>query len=51
MILTSTPTTKGASRIEAAWEESDQRFYEVPCPICGGYQTLKWGQVEVGEGR
>jgi phage terminase large subunit GpA-like protein len=45
VIMTSTPTTKGASRIEAAWEESDQRIYEVPCPVCGVFQTLKWGQV------
>jgi phage terminase large subunit GpA-like protein len=45
VILTSTPTTKGASRIEQAWEESDQRRFEVPCPVCGGYQTLKWAQV------
>jgi phage terminase large subunit GpA-like protein len=50
VIVTSTPTTKGASRIEAAWEESDQRFYEVPCPVCGGYQTLKWGQVKWEKG-
>jgi phage terminase large subunit GpA-like protein len=46
VILTSTPTTKGASRIEAAWEESDQRVYQVPCPVCGGYQALAWGQVK-----
>jgi phage terminase large subunit GpA-like protein len=46
IVLTSTPTTKGASRIEAAWEESDQRIYEVPCPICGGHQVLQWGQVK-----
>jgi len=45
IVLTSTPTTKGASRIEAAWEESDQRIFEVPCPDCGGFQVLKWGQV------
>ena len=51
VILTSTPTTKGASRIEAAWEESDQRVYEVPCPVCGGYQALAVGAGQVGEGR
>lgn len=45
ILMTSTPTVKGASRIEAAWEESDQRVYEVPCPVCGGFQTLKWCQV------
>ncbi len=46
IILTSTPTTKGASRIEQAWEESDQRIYKVPCPVCGGYQVLLWGGIK-----
>ena len=46
IILTSTPTTKGASRIEAAWEESDQRVYEVPCPVCGSFQVLLWGGIK-----
>ncbi len=42
---TSTPTVKGVSRIEARFEESDQRRLWCPCPKCGGYQTLKWAQV------
>jgi phage terminase large subunit GpA-like protein len=42
---TSTPTVKGISRIEARFEESDQRRLWCPCPQCGGYQTLKWSQV------
>lgn len=41
--LGSTPTVKGASRIEKAYEESDQRRYYVPCPHCGEYQVLEWG--------
>lgn len=44
--LFSTPTLKGISRIEKAFEESDQRFYYVPCPHCGKYQRLKWAQVK-----
>jgi len=43
--LVSTPTTKGASRIENAFEESDQRFYYVPCPHCGQEQRLQWDRV------
>lgn len=43
--LFSTPTIKGASRIEASYEESDQRRYFVPCPKCGHEQHLKWSQV------
>lgn len=42
-VLTSTPTIKGLSRIERAWETTDQRFYEVPCPHCGEFQKLEWG--------
>jgi len=42
---TSTPTVKGQSRIEARFEESDQRRWFCPCPRCGFEQTLKWAQV------
>ena len=45
IILVSTPTEKNASRIEAAYEESDQRKYFVACPDCGEHQTLKWSSV------
>ena len=43
IVLTSTPTVKGASRIEDAYTASDQRRFFVPCPHCGTYQVLKWG--------
>jgi len=46
IVMVSTPTNKGASRIEAAYEESDQRMYFVPCPDCDHKQTLKWSQVK-----
>lgn len=39
----STPTTKGFSRIEEAYEASDMCRYHVPCPHCGGYQPLEFG--------
>lgn len=42
VILGSTPTLKGVSRIEKAWNESDQRRYHVPCPHCGVMQVLRW---------
>lgn len=41
-ILTSTPTLKGMSRIEEAYNESDRRRFFVPCPACGTMQTLKF---------
>jgi len=45
MILTSTPTVKGASRIEMAYEASDKRRYYVSCPHCDEKQHLKWSQI------
>lgn len=51
IILVSTPTEKGASRIEQAYEESDKRKYFVPCPDCGEKQTLHWANVRWQEGQ
>ena len=45
LVLTSTPTIAGSSRIEAAYEESDQRRYFVPCHDCGNSDYLKWANV------
>jgi phage terminase large subunit GpA-like protein len=45
IILGSTPTVKGVSRIEKAWGESDQRRYFVPCPHCGHKQTIRWESI------
>lgn len=47
----STPTIKGASRIEAAFESSDQRYYNVPCPHCDELQRLVWSQVRWQDGK
>jgi phage terminase large subunit GpA-like protein len=46
IILVSTPTDKGASRIEQAYDESDQRKFFVPCADCGEHQVLAWGHVK-----
>lgn len=51
LILTSTPTIKGLSRIEQAFGQSDQRRYHVPCPHCGEHQVLKWASVKWDEGK
>lgn len=49
-VMTSTPTIKDYSRIEAAYEASDKRKYYVPCPVCNTYQVLKWGNVRWPQG-
>lgn len=46
----STPTIKGNSRIELAYEASDMRKRHVPCPHCGHFQHLEWEQLKF-EGR
>ncbi|TDB48237.1 phage terminase large subunit family protein [Photorhabdus khanii] len=43
IVLGSTPTVKGTSRIEKSFGDSDQRYYSVPCPHCNEYQVLEWG--------
>jgi len=45
ILLTSTPTVKEFSRIEAEYERSDQRRFYVPCPCCDAMQWLKWPQL------
>ncbi|HET6606734.1 MAG TPA: phage terminase large subunit family protein [Rhodopila sp.] len=50
IVLGSTPTVKGASRIEKSWEQSDQRRYYVPCPHCGEKQPLEWGGKDTPHG-
>lgn len=44
-IFVSTPTVKGVSRIEKAYEGSSQEHWCLPCPSCGEHQPLKWGQI------
>lgn len=51
VIMCSTPTVKGFSRIEAEWLRSDQRRYFVACPHCEHEQHLVWGNVRWPEGR
>lgn len=45
LVEISTPTIKGESRIEAAFDQGDQRHFHVACPHCGHHQTLRWEQV------
>lgn len=43
--MCSTPTLKGQSRIEKAFEEGDQRVYEVPCNGCGEFSRIVWANI------
>ena len=45
IIMASTPTIDGLSRIQTAFESSDKRKYWVPCVHCKDYITLEWANV------
>ncbi|TCZ73045.1 phage terminase large subunit family protein [Paenibacillus albiflavus] len=45
-IMVSTPTIKGVSRIEEAFENSSMEHWNLPCPSCGELQRLKWAQID-----
>ena len=58
VVLVSSPTIRGASRIEQAWLNSDQREYEVPCPACekterntSRFHQLAWDRIEWPQGK
>jgi phage terminase large subunit GpA-like protein len=46
IVLVSTPTTKGASRIESSYLEGDRREFYAACPHCGVRQVIKWSGVK-----
>ncbi len=45
IVLTSTPTIKGESRIEQEYENSTREEYYIPCPKCGTLQKLEWRNI------
>lgn len=45
IVWVSTPTIKGKSRIEQAYELSTREEWSVPCPVCGEYQPYMWEQI------
>ena len=51
IVAGSTPTIKGASRVEGMFEDTDQRRYFVPCPHCGEHQHLKWSGITWPKGK
>ncbi len=46
IVYISTPGIEGFCRISKQFEQSDQRRYHVPCPDCGGEQTLEWENLK-----
>lgn len=50
LLMGSTPTIKGASRIESAFESSDKRYFLVPCPHCMTFDRMTWPNVQYPAG-
>ncbi|MEB0029272.1 phage terminase large subunit family protein [Undibacterium sp. RTI2.1] len=49
VIFGGTPTVKGISRIDAAYQASDKRVFMVPCHHCGESHVLMWENVKYTE--
>jgi phage terminase large subunit GpA-like protein len=45
--VSSTPTMEGTSKIWNWFEQSDQRFWFVPCPHCGTWGIFKWSHQSI----
>lgn len=42
LLLVSTPTKRGGSRIEQRYQQTDQCHRHLPCPHCGAMQEFVW---------
>lgn len=49
IIMGSTPTIKGLSRIERSFETSDKRYFNVPCPFCKNLHKLEWSLIDFSD--
>jgi phage terminase large subunit GpA-like protein len=50
IFLLSTPTIEGVSVIDKEFQQTDQRYYFVPCPHCGAMQRLRWERMRWEKG-
>ncbi len=46
IVMGSTPAVEDTSFICPAYEASDKRIFETPCPLCGGFTEILWGMIE-----
>ncbi|HPA64305.1 MAG TPA: phage terminase large subunit family protein [Spirochaetota bacterium] len=46
IVVGSTPTIKGMSRVESSFETSDMSYYHVPCPHCQKKQKLEFANLD-----
>ena len=51
IFMLSTPTIEGVSVIDREFMETDQNYYHVPCPHCGGMQPLVFANLKWDDGK
>lgn len=51
ILMGSSPTIHGVSRIEREYEASDQRRFFLACPHCGHWQWLRFERLRWGKGK
>lgn len=45
IVIVSTPTVQGHSRIETEYEQSTKEEWTLPCPVCGAMNPLAWERL------
>lgn len=45
VLIQSTPTVKGRSRIHTEFLRTDQRRFYIPCPACGHFDWIRWENI------
>lgn len=50
IVLGSTPI-RDDGHVLAAWAQSDQRVFEIPCPSCGTFHEVRWSDIVWPEDR
>ncbi|MFI0395847.1 phage terminase large subunit family protein [Paracoccus sp. p1-h21] len=51
VVMASTPVDEETSRILRAYNEGDQRVYQVPCPHCHEFSEVTWKDIQWPEGQ
>ncbi len=50
IVIGSTPIYEDSSHVLNAYERSDKRIYEVPCPECADFHEIQWKDIHWPEG-
>lgn len=51
IVVGSTPIFEETSYVLSAYERSDKRIFEVPCPECGDFHEIRWKDIRWPEGK